>query len=344
VQEPDGVSFVIPVKDGERWLNEVLQPILAERERHRLEIILVDDGSSDASMAVVAPLAANGTVVLLKGEHRGAASAINLGMRHARYPLIAQIDQDVRIAPDWLPRMLVEMRDGTVAGTQGHYVAAAGAGIWARVMGLDLRQRYSRLGHFVNHICTGNTVYRAEALARVGFFDETLGYGYDNDLSYRLDDAGYRLVLCKEARAVHYWDDNLLGYLSAQYGMGYGRIDLVNKHHNRYNGDEVSNWLMMAHAPLMLLAFVALIGATLLTALGARLPFLSLAGVAILAALATERALAGIVASRRFGDRAGLMFPVAHLLRDLAWSAAIVAWVVRRALRIRAQPGHSMPR
>jgi succinoglycan biosynthesis protein ExoA len=344
VSASEGVSFVIPVKDGERWLERVLRPILAERARHTLEIILVDDGSSDGSMAMIAPLVADGAVRVVRGEARGAASAINVGLRHARYPLIAQIDQDVCISPEWLPRLLAELRDERVAAVQGHYVAEAESGIWSRVMGLDLTQRYARLGHFVDHVCTGNTIYRAAALELVGHFDETFGYGYDNDLSYRLGAAGYRLVLCKEARSFHYWPDDLVGYMSAQYGMGYGRIDLVHKHHDHIHGDEVSSPLMMAHAPLMLLALTLLLGTLGLTAFGHGSPRLLVAGAAILGVLALERLGAGVVAWRRFGDAAGLWFPVAHILRDLAWSAAIVAWLLRRMLRVRARPVHSMRR
>ena len=57
------------------------------------------------------------------------------------------------------------------------------------MMGRDLEQRYRRIrGDEVDHVCTGNTAYRASALHQVGLLDETLGYGSDNDLSYRLHD------------------------------------------------------------------------------------------------------------------------------------------------------------
>ena len=56
-----------------------------------------------------------------------------------------------------------------------------------RAMGLDLEQRYGAITDaYLNHVCTGNSVYRAAALHQVGLFDETFGNGYDNDMSYRL--------------------------------------------------------------------------------------------------------------------------------------------------------------
>jgi hypothetical protein len=60
--------------------------------------------------------------------------------------------------------------------------------------------------------------------------------------------------------------------------------------------------------------------------------------------LGAERTAAGIVAWRETGDVAALSFPVAHLARDCAWAAAILVWLGRRALGLRALPTHSMGR
>src|SRR5204862_342543 len=116
------------------------------------------------------------------------------------------------------------------------------------------------------HACTGNSAYRAEALRTVGLFDETFGYGYDNDVSYRLREAGYRLTFCRAAESVHRWREGLLGYLAQQYGFGYGRIDLVAKHPKRVTGDSVSPAGMMMHPLVMGIAIAGLVSAALAAA------------------------------------------------------------------------------
>jgi succinoglycan biosynthesis protein ExoA len=282
-------------------------------------------------------------VTLIDGERRGAAAAMNLGIRHARYPLIAQIDQDVVISPDWLRTLLALLTDRDVAAAQGHYVAAPDAGPWARVMGLDLKQRYHQLGPWTNHVCTGNSIYRRQALLEVGLFDETLGYGYDNDLSYRLTHAGHRLAFRGDALSTHYWREGLLNYARQQYGFGYGRLDLVAKHRRRLAGDDVSRLTMMLHGPLMGLALVLVGTAVVMGLTGASPRVPALGAIAILGVLLAERAYAGSRAAATFNDTAGYWFAPIHLVRDIAWAAAIGIWTVRRIRGISPRPTDSMP-
>src|SRR5262249_39111386 len=140
----------------------------------------------------------------------------------------------------------------------GYFETDPGAGLCARAMNLDLEQRYAAIaGSRTGHVCTGNTAYRGSALQHIGLFDETLGYGYDNDVSYRLLASGYRLRICPDARAVHRWREGLAGYLVQQYGFGYGRIDVVAKPPSRVQGASVSPAAMMLQPLVTALALCA---------------------------------------------------------------------------------------
>ena len=209
-------------------------------------------------------------------------------------------------------------------------------------MALDLEQRYSRIGTYPDHVCTGNTAYRAAALRDVGLLDESLGYGYDNDLSYRLQAAGYRLRFCPDARSTHRWREGVAGYLAQQYGFGYGRLGLVARWPNRCTGDSVSPPAMMAHPIVMAAALCLLLAGALMQAMAGHTFALETAGLGLIGVLATERALAGVGAAMRFADPAALAFPLVHLARDLAWVGAALVWIARRALRRPHNPEHSM--
>ena len=339
----EGVTFVIPVLNGALTLKRSLSSIAAQRDERPFEIIAVDDGSVDRSVRLLKQLQRDGILRLIHGEGRGAAAAINTGIREAAHPIICQVDQDVILQPGWLARVLQPFHDPDVAAVQGHYITAPTAGFWARATGRDLEHRYSRIqGPLVDHVCTGNTAYRARALHHVGLLDERLGYGYDNDLSYRLQQAGHRLAFCRPAISVHMWRDGLRGYLRQQFGVGYGRLDVVARHPRRVTGDDVSGTMMMLHAPAMLMALTACTVAGVLAVVGGSWTPWLLAALAIWIVLFVERLSAGVQAWRRTGDRAALAFAVTHLVRDIAWSAAIVVWFARWICRRERAPAHSM--
>lgn len=340
-----GVTFVIPVLNGRRYLRSVIDAVLAQDFAGPLEILIVDDGSSDGSGRLLRAWESAGTVTVLRGPGRGAAAAINTGIREARYPVVCQIDQDVILRAGWLATLLAALDDPGVAAAQGQYVTAPDAGFWARAMGRDLEQRYARIrSTSVNHVCTGNTAYRLSALHGVGLLDERLGYGYDNDLSYRLGAHGHRLAFCRDAISVHRWREGPGAYLRQQFGVGYGRLDVVARHPRRMRGDDVSGWLMMAHAPAMLAGLAAAGAAAIAAMSGADWFWYAAAAAAIVGTLALERSAAGIAAWRQTGDAAALGFAGAHLARDCAWAVAIAVWTGRRLLRRDGDPVHSMRR
>jgi cellulose synthase/poly-beta-1,6-N-acetylglucosamine synthase-like glycosyltransferase len=330
------------VHNGSAHLADTLASIAAQHDGRPMEIIVIEDGSTDGSAALLRSLEGTYGLILLAGERRGAAAAVNTGVRRASHPIICQVDQDVVLEPGWITPLVDALDDTTVAAAQGRYVTDADGSFFARVMGLDLEQRYARLGQHPDHVCTGNTAYRSAALHAVGLLDESLGYGYDNDLSYRLQAAGYRLTFCREARSHHRWREGLVGYLAQQYGFGYGRLDVVARHPLRVAGDAVSPAGMMGHPLVMGVALVLLATAAVLTTFSGESLGLGVAGAVLLLALAAERAVAGVRAWKQFGHAAALAFPLVHLMRDIAWVAAVLVWTTRRVLGRPLRPAHSM--
>lgn len=343
-----GVSFIIPVHNGAPWLRAVLDAIAAEVQGRAAEVIVIDDASTDESRAIVESLAQERPLRLIDGGGRGAAAALNVGLRAARFPIVCQVDQDVVIDPEWLTRVLEPLGDPSVAAAQGHYRAAPGASILATISALDLADRYAAIpGSATDHVCTGNAAYRVSAIESVGGFDEAFGYGYDNDMSYRLQRAGYRLAFAREATSVHYWRTGLAGYCRQQYGQGYGRLQLVARHPDRVTGDAVSRLPMMLH-PFVMTATLGCFGAATALALSGAsaggLAWRSIAGVGLglLALLAAERLVAGGRSARRSHTFAPLLFPVVHLLRDVVWVGAVATWSWRWLTRRSPRPAHSM--
>lgn len=91
------LSVVIPVHNAENYIEQCIASVLKENVRS-MEIICVDDGSTDESAACISAMAAHdGRISLIKQDHQSAGSARNLGLRSARGEFVHFLDSD-----DWL--------------------------------------------------------------------------------------------------------------------------------------------------------------------------------------------------------------------------------------------------
>jgi glycosyltransferase involved in cell wall biosynthesis len=91
---PTLVSVIVPVHDGEQFLGDALSAIAAQTHRS-IEIVVVDDGSSDGSAALAEEFVTrDGRGVVHRRPQGGVAAARNTGLAIARGPLIAFCDQD----------------------------------------------------------------------------------------------------------------------------------------------------------------------------------------------------------------------------------------------------------
>jgi glycosyltransferase involved in cell wall biosynthesis len=115
------VSVVIPCHNAERWIGATLESVFAQTWRN-LEVIVVDDGSTDRSPTVVEGLARN-NLTLIRQEKRGAAAARNVGLASAAGDFVQLLDADDLIDPDKIALQMARL--------DGHSRSIASAR-WAR--------------------------------------------------------------------------------------------------------------------------------------------------------------------------------------------------------------------
>ena len=97
------VSVVIPVYNGERYLGDAIRSML-EQTLPATELVVVDDGSTDASAEIAASF--GDAVRLIRQENRGVASARNRGVRDANSTYVAWLDQDDLATPNRIASQL----------------------------------------------------------------------------------------------------------------------------------------------------------------------------------------------------------------------------------------------
>src|SRR5689334_3363442 len=115
------VSVVIPLRNGAAFIRETLESVWAQHHE-RLEVIVVDDGSTDRGPEIVREVARDRAITVLNGDRRGAAAAMNKGLRRARHSIVCQIDQDVVLDAGWISALISAFDADDVAAVQGIYV------------------------------------------------------------------------------------------------------------------------------------------------------------------------------------------------------------------------------
>ena len=185
------VSVVIPTRDRRGLLGAALGSVLGQSGVD-LEVLVVDDGSSDGTASMVAGLR-DGRVRLLRRERAGGVSAArNRGIAGASAGWIAMMDDDDLWAPDKLARQLDAAEAG---GRAWAYAGAVEIDPDGRLLGgappLAPEDLVAGL-HRRNIMPAGssNVVVRADTLSRVGAFDEGLRHLGDWDLWLRLAATG----------------------------------------------------------------------------------------------------------------------------------------------------------
>lgn len=178
------VSVVLPVYDRERYVGEAIESVLGQTYPVH-ELIVVDDGSTDGSVAVAERHARRG-VTILRRANGGIGAARNTGIAAVTGDLVAFIDSDDVWLPDKLARQVDVLRaDDGVQLVFGHLVEFLSPDREAELAG-TLRLALDP----VPGLCATTLLVRHDALRRIGPFDEALRVGEFIDWMARARDLG----------------------------------------------------------------------------------------------------------------------------------------------------------
>ena len=309
------VSIVIPAHNAAATLGECLAASINQTYTDR-EVIVVDDGSTDATPEIARKF----PVTVLQQPKSGPAAARNAGARVANGEIVAFTDSDCIPHCDWVSRLIQGFSEdvGAVGGTYG--IANSGS-MLARIIHNEIRGRHARFSYEVDFLGSYNLVVKRDVFNALNGFDENFraASGEDNDLSYRIHDAGYALRYAPAAVVDHYHPERLVPYLRAQMRHGFWRMKLYANHPKRSGGDKYAGIFELVSASLGFLLILAFF----------LIPWPFLAGIPFgLAAIIVlwRSVLAGSMTASTRDLRMLIAIPVL-LLRDVARGIGL-AWGV----------------
>lgn len=259
------VSIIIPAYNAESTLGACIEACLKQSRPDQLdatlEILVVDDGSTDGTAAIAQRYPG---VRYIRQENAGPAAARNCGAKAAIGDILAFTDSDCVPRSDWVERLLRGFEEG-VGGVGGTYDIENPAYRLARLVHYEIQARHAAFGREVDFLGSFNVAYARAAFEAVGGFNEAFreASGEDNELAYRLHDQGWKLHFQPDAIVGHVHPSRLFSYLRAQKKHGYWRVRLYQLHPNRATGDRYAG-KMDLWTPAMLVLLLALLPLTLL--------------------------------------------------------------------------------
>ncbi len=322
------VSVVVPAFNASATLGALLESLVA-LDYPDYEIIVVDDGSRDATAAI----ASRHTVTLLRQENRGASAARDAGLRRARGEIVAYTDSDTTVHPVWLRELVAPLADPRVGATTGRTTFLTDHRCTSWVRSLDILWRHDHRARDT-HLANGpNCAFRREVLLGLGGFDPRWYHAEDTEVSYRLVRAGYLIRYVPSAQVFHVPEGDWLSFLRKRYrdALAYCRI-LLRYPREAVRRDDFMSLTMRVQPPLfglLLLGAPLVMGLALQGRAGWLLPWTLLLGAGAL--LNLPMALRVVRESGR-----PTFLPRALVLtwcRGLAWGLGLIVGLARNLAR-----------
>lgn len=249
---PD-LTVVIPTLNGRAGLDRCLSALEAQSLRRSMEIIVVDDGSTDGTAAVAR---SHGVTVISHPRNLGISAARNTGLDAAAADIVAFLDDDCEPETGWARKLVTGYAQDDIVGVCGEIIPRSQPGYLRGFLTrnnplvplelelvdghsipyrfyLYLRRQWSGSGRTgerdVYSFVGANMSFRTKTLFDVGQFDERFRFGADElDLCMRIRQAfpDARLVFVPDARVFHHFKPQLRDTLrrSRSYGMGSARL------------------------------------------------------------------------------------------------------------------------
>ncbi|MER5664550.1 glycosyltransferase [Streptomyces mirabilis] len=230
VTEP--VSVLVPAYNEAKCIENTVRSLMASE--HPVEVLVVDDGSSDGTARIVEDLLLP-NVRVVRQHNAGKPAALNRGLANARHDIVVMMDGDTVFEPATVRELVQPFADPSVGAVAGN--AKVGnrdslIGAWQHieyVMGFNLdRRMYDILGCMPT-IPGAVGAFRRSALERVGgMSDDTLAE--DTDITMALHRDGWRVVYAEKARAWTEAPESVQQLWSQRYRWSYGTMQAIWKH------------------------------------------------------------------------------------------------------------------
>jgi len=230
------VTIVVPAYNEAKVIDTTVQSLLAQRYEGTLEILVVDDGSSDETYETVRrDFAGDARVMAYRKENGGKASALNYGIARAKGEIVVCLDADTVFTPDTVARLVAPMHDTRVAAVAGNAKVGNRHNLITRWQALEyvtsqnLERRAFAVLNAITVVPGAVGAWRKSYVQAVGgFSDDTLAE--DQDLTLALGEEGCRVAYADDAIAYTEAPDRFRTLARQRFRWSFGTLQCAWKH------------------------------------------------------------------------------------------------------------------
>jgi glycosyltransferase involved in cell wall biosynthesis len=214
------ISVVTTVYNKEQTVSACMNSILSQ-DYEDLELIVVDDGSTDGSARRIESIE-DGRIRTLRINHSGHSRAKNRGANNAKGVILYFIDADCVADRECLGRLKMDFDQSDVGCVGGELRALNENHVIPRAIDIWHNPPPQPPG--------GNVAYSREAFEKAGGFDETIEYGEDVDLYWRVKALGFKCSIDTTIKARTLHPETVLSFFEQRFQWGMGYAQLTQRH------------------------------------------------------------------------------------------------------------------
>lgn len=229
------VSVLIPAYNEEQTIGKTLKAL--QRSHHkRFEALVINDGSTDKTGQIVEKFAESDTrIKLINKENGGKSSALNLGMRIAKYEIVVTIDGDTILQPQTIDEIIIPFQDKEVDAVCGNVEVGNVCNTLTAFQALEYitAQNFDRNAleevNAINVVPGATGAWKRDKVLEIGGYeDDTLTE--DADLTIKMLAEGGKIVYAHNARSYTEAPQTLSALAKQRFRWSFGTFQCLGKH------------------------------------------------------------------------------------------------------------------
>lgn len=230
------VSVLMAAYNEEKVIAATLRAVLVSRYPGEMEVIVVDDGSTDQTGAIVAAMAAHDTRIrLIQQVNQGKAKALQAGIETVRHEFVVSLDADTQFEPDTIAALVEPFADPRVGAVSGRARVGNARTLFARFQSLEYtcgfnldRRAYGQLD-CITVVPGAVSALRMSALKEAGGI-RTDTLAEDTDLTLNLHRYGYVVAYAPLAVAWTEAPETVKTFAKQRFRWAFGTLQCLWKH------------------------------------------------------------------------------------------------------------------